>query len=103
MVTRYVIYDLLSIKADVMNLQAQMDVPVEGTVLEAKINKGLGVVTSVIVQQGVLQTGTYVVAGTSWGKVRNILNDQGKQISEALPSSPVQVDSMITACSIWNF
>jgi translation initiation factor IF-2 len=74
-----------------MDLRAPVLSPAEGTVLEARISKGLGVVTTCIVQRGVLRVGDFLVAGASWGKVRSLLDDSGQPVAEALPSAPVQV------------
>jgi translation initiation factor IF-2 len=74
-----------------MNLRADPTVPAEGTVLEARLSKGLGVVTTVVLEKGTLRKGDLLIAGSSYGKVRKLMNDQGKEINEAGPSIPVQV------------
>ena len=74
-----------------MSLQAPLDAPVTGSVIEARVDKGLGVVVTAIVQQGTLRAGDLLLAGPAWGKVRKLTNDRGVEITEAGPSIPVQV------------
>eukprot|EP00981_Chlorochromonas_danica_P015169 scaffold10764_cov159-Ochromonas_danica.AAC.23 len=83
--------DKITLQADVMHLRASPNGPMEGTVLEARVDKGLGVVTTGIIRKGSLCAGKYVVAGSSWGKVRLLLDDSGAAISSAYPSAPVQI------------
>ena len=82
------------LQTEVMNLRAAVDVPAEGTVLEARIDKGLGVVVTALVQKGTLRVGDYVLAGPSWGRVRRIVSDSGLDMKEAAPSTPVQIVGM---------
>ena len=89
--------DLLSkvlLQSELMNLRAPVDAPAEGSVIESKVDKGLGVVTSLLVQRGTLKIGDYVLAGPSWGRVRRLISDQGEDLQEAGPSTPVQVIGM---------
>ena len=62
-----------------------------GTVVEAKLDKGRGPVTTLLVQEGELQRGDIVCVGAEWGKVRDLLNDQGDQVKVAGPSLPVEI------------
>lgn len=79
------------LQAEVLELKANPDRQAEGTVVEAKLDKGRGAVATVLVQAGTLKTGDIVVAGDEWGKVRAIVNDRGDNLSEATPSMPVEV------------
>ena len=79
------------LQAEIMNLAARPDALASGTVIEASIDKRQGVVATCLVQHGYLKTGDCVVAGASWGKVKKLLSDQGKDLKEAGPSTPVQV------------
>lgn len=84
------------LQAEVMNLRAPIDCPAEGSVIEASVSKGLGTVVTALVQKGTLKLGDYALAGPSWGRVRRILNDQGEEIAEAGPGTPVQIIGMST-------
>lgn len=79
------------VQSDIMNLRAAYDCPAEGTVIEASISKGLGTIVTALVQQGNLKIGDNVLAGPSWGRVRRILSDEGEDLIEAGPSTPVQI------------
>lgn len=74
-----------------MDLRARVGGPVTGTVLEARKDKGLGLVVSAIVHEGTLKVGDLVLAGQSLGKVRRIMSDRGSSLKTAVPSLPVQV------------
>ena len=88
--------DKVLLQTEIMTLKAPIDCRAEGTVLEARIDKGLGVVVSALVQKGTLRIGDYVLAGPSWGRVRRLLNDQGADMKEASPSTPVQIVGLTT-------
>ena len=77
--------------AEVHELKARPTGRAAGTVLEANLEAGRGPVATVMVQKGLLAVGDAVVAGAAWGKVKALINDQGKQIKTAGPSTPVQV------------
>ncbi len=77
--------------AELEDLQARPTGRASGTVLEANLEVGRGPVATVMVQDGLLRVGDPVVAGATWGKVKALINDQGKQVKEAGPSTPVQV------------
>lgn len=83
--------DKLLLQAEVLNLKSFEDVPVQGTVLEARVDKGLGVVATALVQKGTLKVGDLLLCGPAWGRVRRLINDQGKEIKSAGPSTPVQI------------
>lgn len=83
--------DKVLIQADTMNLRAPVDTPAQGTVIEARMDKGMGVVSTVLISKGTLSIGDYILSGPAWGRVRKIVNDQGEPLDTAGPSSPVQV------------
>jgi translation initiation factor IF-2 len=79
------------LQAEVLELKANPDRSAEGIVIEAELDKGRGPVATVLVKRGTLKTGDIMVAGDEWGKVRALLNDMGKQVAQAGPSTPVEV------------
>ena len=83
--------EAISLQAEVMDLRANPERSAEGTVIEAKLDKGRGPVASILVQRGTLKRGDIIVAGNAWGKVRALVNDRGEQVTEAGPSEPVEV------------
>ncbi len=83
--------DQLTVLAEVLELKANPEGPARGTVLEANLDIGRGPVATVVVQNGTLRVGDTIVAGAAWGKVKALLDDQGDQVKEALPSMPVQI------------
>ena len=74
-----------------MGLETQLDAAVQGTVLEARKDKGLGVVVTAVLRAGTLRVGDTVLAGSSWGRVRRLVSDTGVSVKLALPSVPIQV------------
>jgi translation initiation factor IF-2 len=83
--------DAIQLQAELLDLKANPDRDAEGVVIEAKMEKGKGSVATVLIQRGTLQVGDIFVSGSEWGRVRALVNDQGKQIKSALPSAPVEV------------
>jgi translation initiation factor IF-2 len=81
----------IQIQAELMELKANPDRDAEGTVIEAKLDKGRGPVATVLVTRGTLRVGDVFVAGAESGKVRALVNDKGAQIKEAGPSMPVEI------------
>ncbi len=81
----------IALQAELMELKANPDRMAEAIVIEAQLDKGRGPVAQVLVTRGTLKKGDALVAGTMSGRVRAIVNDQGKQIKEAGPSMPVEV------------
>jgi translation initiation factor IF-2 len=83
--------DLIALQAELLELKANPDRPAEGTVIEARLDKGRGPVATVLVQRGTLRVGDLIVGGSQWGKVRALLDDRGETHQEAGPSMPVEV------------
>jgi translation initiation factor IF-2 len=83
--------DLIALQAELLNLTANPDRAAEGTVIEAKLDRGRGPVATVLVQRGTLKAGDIVVAGSEWGRVRALIDDKGATIKDAGPSMPVEV------------
>ncbi len=84
----------IQLQAEVLELTADPTRKASGTVIEAQLHKGRGSVATVLVQAGTLRAGDHFVAGMFSGKVRNLINDHGEQISEAGPSLPVEVQGL---------
>src|SRR5665213_2825007 len=83
--------EMISLQADLLELKTNVERPAEGTVIEAKLDRGRGPVATVLVQRGTLKVGDIVVAGAEMGRVRALINDQGVTIDQAGPSVPVEV------------
>ncbi|WP_037502816.1 translation initiation factor IF-2 [Sphingomonas jaspsi] len=83
--------DAINLQAEILELKANPDRAAEGTVVEAKLDKGRGPVATVLVQRGTLNVGDVIVVGAASGKVRALLDDHGKQVKSAGPSVPVEV------------
>jgi translation initiation factor IF-2 len=83
--------DAIAVQAEIMELKANPDRAAEGTVVEAKLDKGRGPVATILVRRGTLKVGDIFVCGAESGRVRALIDDQGKQIKSATPSMPVEV------------
>jgi translation initiation factor IF-2 len=83
--------EMLSLQAEILDLKANPDRPAEGTVIEAKLDRGRGSVATVLIQRGTLRVGDLIVAGAEWGRVRALVSDTGETIASAGPSTPVEV------------
>ncbi|HEY7458428.1 MAG TPA: translation initiation factor IF-2 [Xanthobacteraceae bacterium] len=83
--------EMITLQAEILDLKANPGRAAEGTVIEAKLDRGRGPVATVLVQRGTLRGGDIVVAGGEWGRVRALINDQGQQVDAAGPSTPVEV------------
>lgn len=83
--------EAILLQAEILNLRANPNRNGEGTVVEAKMEKGRGSVATVLVQNGTLKVGDIFIAGKEWGHVRAMFNEHGKKVLEALPATPVEV------------
>jgi translation initiation factor IF-2 len=83
--------ETIGLQAEVLDLKANPGRPAEGTVIEAKLDRGRGPVATVLVQRGTLRVGDIIVAGAEWGRVRALVNDTGAPVDQAGPSTPVEV------------
>ena len=83
--------DMIGLQAELLELKADPGRAAEGTVVEAKLDRGRGPVATVLVQRGTLRVGDLVVAGAEWGRVRAIVSDTGATVTSAGPSTPVEV------------
>ena len=83
--------EMILLQADVMELKADPDLPARGIIIEAKLDRGRGPVATVLIQEGTLKEGDSFVSKTEFGRVRAMINDQGRRIKEAGPSMPVEV------------
>lgn len=79
------------LQAEVLELQAPKNTPAKGLVIEGRLDKGRGSVATILVQSGILKRGDMILAGTTFGKVRAMLDESGKEIQEAGPSIPVEI------------
>jgi len=83
--------EMIALQAELLELKTNAARPAEGTVIEAKLDRGRGPVATVLVQRGTLRVGDIVVAGAEMGRVRALISDQGDTVEEAGPSVPVEV------------
>ncbi len=83
--------DAISLQAEVLELSAVAEGRATGVVIESALDKGRGPIATVLVQQGTLKKGVYLVCGVHYGRVRALFDETGKQVDEAGPSIPVQV------------
>ncbi len=83
--------ETIILQADVLELKANPDAEASGFVIEANLDKGRGPVATVLIQRGTLHTGDVVVAGTSYGRVRALVNPRGEHVGEARPADPVEI------------
>ena len=79
------------LEAEVLELKAPVDAPPKGLIVEARLDKGRGAVATLLVQSGTLRKGDMLLAGTAFGKVRAMLDENGKPIEAATPSIPVEI------------
>lgn len=82
------------LQAEVLELKAPVDAPAKGLVIEAKLDKGRGPVATVLVQSGTLKRGDVVLAGASYGRVRAMIDENGKPTQQAGPSIPVEIQGL---------
>jgi translation initiation factor IF-2 len=83
--------ETIGLQSEILDLKANPNRAAEGTVIEAKLDRGRGPVATVLVQRGTLRGGDLVVAGAEWGRVRALVSDTGMPVEAAGPSTPVEV------------
>jgi len=86
--------ETLSLEAELLELQAEVDVPASGFVVESQMRPGLGAVASLLVLNGTLRIGDIVLAGQSYGRVRQMTDSNGQSIVEAPPATPVEISGI---------
>jgi len=83
--------EAISLQAELLDLKANPDIPAKGLIIETQLDKKRGIIASVLIQDGSLKIGDYFIAGTSYGKIRSLVDDKGKSIKKAGPSAPVGI------------
>ena len=86
--------EMIILTADMMELKANPDRAARGTVIEARLDKGMGPIATVLVQNGTLHAGDTLVAGATVGRVRSMMDDKGRKVTEAGPSVPVEITGL---------
>ncbi|MFW6051981.1 MAG: translation initiation factor IF-2, partial [Myxococcota bacterium] len=79
------------LQSEILDLKANPSIPAQGIVLEAYLDRGRGPVANVLIRDGHLETGDFVVAGSAWGRVRAMSDDRGNQVKDAGPATPVEI------------
>jgi translation initiation factor IF-2 len=83
--------EAIGLQAEILDLRSNPERTAEGTVIESRLDRGRGPVATILVQRGTLDQGEIVVAGAEWGRVRAMLDDKGRALKTALPSTPVEI------------
>lgn len=91
--------EAISLQAEVLELTAVPNAAAKGVVIEARVDKGRGTIATILVQQGTLKQGDLILAGQSYGRVRAMSNERGQVVTEAGPSTPVEILGLDTAPS----
>ena len=86
--------ECILLQSEMLDLKASFSAQAKGVVIESKIDKGKGPVSTILISNGKLKRGDYFICGDTWGKVRAMINYEGKMINEALPSMPVEILGM---------
>ncbi len=86
--------EMIILTADMMELKANPDRAAKGTVVEARLDKGMGPIATVLVQNGTLHAGDIIVAGTTVGRIRSMMDDKGRKVQDAGPSVPVEITGL---------
>jgi translation initiation factor IF-2 len=90
--------EVLDYQAQLLDLKADFGGPAQGTVIEAKMEEGRGAVASMLIQQGKLEVGDFIVMGRAFGRIRDITDDKGNRVKEAMPPMPVVVSGINMVC-----
>ena len=86
--------EAILLQSEILDLKSAFTGPATAVVLESKIDKGKGPVSTILISNGLLKRGDHFVCGNTWGKIRAMINHEGKNINEALPSMPVEILGM---------
>lgn len=86
--------EAILLQAEMLDLKADPQRTAEGVVIEAKLDRGRGSVATVLVQKGTLHPSDIIVAGNEWGRVRALIDDHGRHVKEAVPSTPIEILGM---------
>ena len=86
--------EAILLQSEILDLQASFSGQARGVVIESKIDKGKGPVSTILISNGQLKKGDYFICGDTWGKIRAMINYEGKNVDEALPSTPVEILGM---------
>ena len=86
--------ECILLQSEMLDLKASFSAQAKGVVIESKIDKGKGPVSTILISNGKLKRGDYFICGDTWGKVRAMINYEGKMINEAFPSMPVEILGM---------
>lgn len=81
----------ITLEAELLDLKARQDIPARGTIVEARLDKGLGSIATVLIKKGTLKVGDIFICGSQSSKVRALLNERNVRVQQALPSDPVQI------------
>lgn len=87
--------EMINLVADMQELKANPKRPAQGTVIESRLDKGRGPIATILVQRGTLHNGDVVIAGTSVGRVRQMMDENGRLVKEAGPSVPVEITGLV--------
>jgi translation initiation factor IF-2 len=86
--------ETIQLQAELLELTANPNRAAQGTVIEARLDRGRGVVATILVQRGTLRMGDIVICGSHWGRVRALLDDRGQNLDQAGPSTPVEITGL---------
>ena len=86
--------EIILLQSEILDLKASYSDKAKGVVIESKIDKGKGPVSTILISNGKLKRGDYFICGKTWGKIRAMINYEGKIVNEALPSMPVEILGM---------
>ena len=90
------------LQSEILDLKASYSDKARGVVIESKIDKGKGPVSTILISNGKLKRGDYFICGDTWGKIRAMINYEGKMVNEALPSMPVEILGMNSSALCWS-
>lgn len=86
--------EAIILTSDMMGLKANKNRLATGVTIEAELDKGMGPIASILVQNGTLMVGDYILVGEHYGKIRKMINDKNEEVSQALPSTPVKISGL---------